>query len=143
MDRGALDAALVTGTTADGWCPEGRIAEDGHISERYPLGELPGADYAARTRRNVIDTDATVIIYFGRVENSPGTQLTLEQCIVQNKPYLLLNAEIDSETDSVQKIQEFISAHNATRLNIAGPRAQQATGAYQYCYAVLLRVLSY
>lgn len=142
MDRGALDAALATDTAADGWCPQGRIAEDGQIPDHYPLRELPGADYAARTLQNVIDTDATVIIYFGRVENSPGTQLTLEQCIVQNKPYLLLNIEIDSKTDATRKILDLISTHNVTRLNFAGPRAREAAGAYEYSLGVLLRVLN-
>ena len=49
VDRGALDAALDARFPCGGWCPEGRIAEDGFIAPRYPLVELAGGDYAGRT----------------------------------------------------------------------------------------------
>ena len=35
VDRAALDAALESGVEAGGWCPEGRMAQDGIISEKY------------------------------------------------------------------------------------------------------------
>ena len=59
VDRGALDAALKASISCGGWGPKGRKAEDGPIPERYPLQELPGADYLHRTRRNVVDSDGT------------------------------------------------------------------------------------
>src|SRR5210317_1948565 len=65
VDRGALDAALTLGRVCGGWCPEGRLADDGPIPARYPLQELPGGGYRARTRRNVRDSDATLIVTFG------------------------------------------------------------------------------
>lgn len=34
VDRAALDAALVAGFPCGGWCPAGRLAEDGEIPER-------------------------------------------------------------------------------------------------------------
>jgi hypothetical protein len=37
IDRGAPDAALAWGFPCGGWCPPGRLAEDGRIPERYPL----------------------------------------------------------------------------------------------------------
>ncbi len=40
-DRAALDAALALGVDAGGWCPDGRLAEDGKIPENYPVKELP------------------------------------------------------------------------------------------------------
>jgi Circularly permutated YpsA SLOG family len=33
IDRGALDAALAWGFPCSGWCPPGRLAEDGRIPE--------------------------------------------------------------------------------------------------------------
>jgi len=41
VDRAALDAALLAGFPCGGWCPPGRLAEDGEIPERYPLTPLP------------------------------------------------------------------------------------------------------
>ena len=34
VDRAALDAALESGVEAGGWCPEGRMAEDGTIPDK-------------------------------------------------------------------------------------------------------------
>ena len=79
VDRAALDAALESGVSAGGWCPEGRQAEDGPIAEKYPLQELPDGSYKERTLKNVQDSDATVIIYFESI--SGGTEETLSFCI--------------------------------------------------------------
>ena len=76
IDRGALDAALELSAPCGGWCPDGRKAEDGRIPAHYPLTELKGADYPARTRRNVEDSDATLIVYNSRLTG--GTLLTLD-----------------------------------------------------------------
>jgi hypothetical protein len=40
VDRGALDAALVAGFPCGGWCPAGRLAEDGEIPSATPLTPL-------------------------------------------------------------------------------------------------------
>jgi len=59
VDRGALDAALDAGFPCGGWCPEGRMAEDGVIPVHYPLAELAGGGYEERTLANVLDSDGT------------------------------------------------------------------------------------
>src|SRR5256885_2018978 len=65
-DRAALDAAMEACVECGGWCPAGRMAEDGVIPDRYPVIELPeGGGYEQRTLRNVLDSDATVILSFG------------------------------------------------------------------------------
>src|SRR5207253_6756726 len=65
VDRGALDAALALQVECGGWCPAGRLAEDGTIPKRYPVVELPDARYAERTAQNVADSDGTLIISNG------------------------------------------------------------------------------
>ena len=89
VDRGALDAALAAGFPCGGWCPEGRMAEDGTIPSHYPLTELPGAQYKQRTKRNVMDSDATLVIYFG--ELSGGTERTVRYCEQLRKPVLVVD----------------------------------------------------
>ena len=130
VDRGALDAALASGSPCGGWCPEGRLAEDGAISDIYPLQELPNGHYRHRTRKNVEDSDGTVIIYFGALEG--GTELTLQCCIQLQKPYKLIDAAEFTESRAAQIITEFISTHHIERLNVAGPRASEEPLAYPY-----------
>lgn len=62
VDRAALDAALDippgSGVEAGGWCPEGRLAEDGRVPHKYPLNDLraqvirsaPSRTYSTATR---------------------------------------------------------------------------------------------
>jgi len=133
VDRAALDAALECGIDCGGWCPEGRQEEDGIILEKYPLKELPQGDYKARTKQNVIDSDGTIIIYFGTPVG--GTELTLRYCIDTNTPYCLIDAEEISIARAVQKIQLF--TYGKHTINIAGPRASSEPDAYEYAKAVV------
>ena len=140
MDRAALDAALEAGVECGGWCPEGRKAEDGVLPIRYPLIELTGAGYRQRTIRNVLDSQGTVIIYFG--SPAGGTVQTLHFCIREKRPYLLLDAGEFGVERSSERIASFVEKHGITVLNIAGPRASREPGAYRYVYDVMSKYLN-
>jgi hypothetical protein len=60
-DRAGLDFAIETGLEHGGYVPRGRKAEDGRIDDRYNLFELSTSSYPARTRRNIEESDGTVI----------------------------------------------------------------------------------
>ncbi len=64
-DRGGLDAAIHCGLSHGGWCPKGRIAEDGVITTKYHLNEMASPEYLPRTKANVFDSDATIIFTYG------------------------------------------------------------------------------
>jgi hypothetical protein len=130
VDRGALDTALAAGVECGGWCPGGRLAEDGRIPNRYPLIELPGAGYPERTARNVAESDGTLIITFGDLQG--GTRTTLECCIQQRKPHLVIDAAICSAPDAVRRAREFVQRFTIRTLNVAGPRASEAADAYDF-----------
>jgi hypothetical protein len=50
-DRAALDAAISLKCDTGGWCPKGRIAEDGIISDIYLVNELDTKGYRQRTKK--------------------------------------------------------------------------------------------
>ena len=139
MDRGALDAALDAGVECGGTCPAGRIAEDGVIPEKYPLTEFDSAVYADRTRQNVIDSDATLIVRFGQLEG--GTAFTQRCCQRENKPCLEVDASQDQQTVLVPGILAFIRQHQVQVLNVAGPRASKIPSAQETTKQLLTRVL--
>ena len=62
VDRAALDWAIEKGWPHGGYCPKGRIAEDGLIPGKYNLKEIKSGKYRIRTRLNVIHSDATLIL---------------------------------------------------------------------------------
>lgn len=139
MDRGALDAALETGIECGGTCPAGRKAENGIIPEKYPLTELDSIGYSDRTRKNVIDSDATLIIHFGQLEG--GTAFTRQCCIDENKPYLEIDASKADQDDLVQHILNYIRQNRIQVLNIAGPRASKVPSAQEQTRLLLKALL--
>src|SRR5260370_11209323 len=76
-DRAGLDFAIETGLEHGRYVPRGRKAEDGSIDERYNLVELSTSSYPARTRRNIEESNGTVIFSLQRLL-SGGTKLTWE-----------------------------------------------------------------
>lgn len=139
VDRGALDAALACGAPCGGWCPSGRVAEDGVIGARYPLTELAHGHYRERTLRNVQDSDGTVILYFEVLEG--GTELTARYCRKYRKPHLLFDGERMTIAEAASRIAAFVAGHGVRTLNVAGPRASKAPGAHEYARRVIEAVL--
>jgi predicted Rossmann fold nucleotide-binding protein DprA/Smf involved in DNA uptake len=140
VDRGALDAALAAGSPCGGWCPAGRRAEDGPIATKYPLNETASEQYRVRTRQNVIDSDATLVIYFGALEG--GTACTVEYCRELRKPCYALDGEYYAPAQAARLIAQFIAEHAIATLNVAGPRASKQAQAQRYTQAALALVLN-
>ncbi len=124
-DRGALDFAIRYGLEHGGWCPQGRRAEDGALDEIYQLRETSSVKYDQRTRWNVRDSDATLLVTIGR-ELSGGTGLTAQVAQRQGKPWLHVSRETTADLrEAGHQVREFLLQHNVHRLNVAGPRASQ------------------
>ncbi len=122
-DRAALDWALVHRVPHGGWCPQGRLAEDGPIPDHYQLRETPLADYAQRTEWNVRDADATVIFSLAS-ELSGGSLRTLELARKYGKPCLHLTPNSPTASQA-KRLRAFLDEHQVKVLNVAGPRASQ------------------
>ena len=134
-DRAALDIALEVKIPCGGWCPAGRKAEDGIIHKKYPLLELDRGDYDDRTRKNVEESDGTVIFYESKLQG--GSLLTRDWCRQVGKPILLLELEQTDITRSAGYIMEFCQNQQIHKLNIAGPRKSESEHIYQFVYLVL------
>ena len=135
VDRGALDSAIARRFPCGGWCPAGRLAEDGQIPDHYPVVEVEEGGYKQRTLRNVLDSDGTAILYFGQIEG--GTEQTLLFCIKNHKPYKLVDAEEVSAERAALLLASFVQQYGIERLNVAGPRQSRAPKAHAYAYTVI------
>ena len=89
VDRAALDAAIAVGLEHGGWCPRGRLAEDGVIPSEYQLRETWSADYPVRTEQNVRDSDGTLILGHGPLQG--GTDLTWRMAKRHAKPCFVVD----------------------------------------------------
>lgn len=139
VDRGALDAALDARFPCGGWCPPGRQAEDGRIPARYPLTELEHGGYSERTLKNVLETDATLILCRGEIEG--GTAHTRDCCTAHGKPLLVIDAAHSNGREAAEAIGAFIERENIAVLNVAGPRASKWPEAHDYAYAAISHLL--
>lgn len=139
VDRAALDVALALSLLVGGWCPKGRLAEDGTIPDRYPLRETLEPDYETRTRRNVEDTDGTLILNLGVLDG--GTALTTDHARQIGKPCLVVTLEDGIDPAA---FRAWLDTNRIAILNVAGPRESKRPGVYAAaacCLEVLLRLV--
>jgi hypothetical protein len=168
VDRGTLDAALALEVECGGWCPAGRLAEDGMIPERYPVMELTDGGYAERTAQNVADSDGTLVISNGKPIG--GTRETVERCVEMQKPFLIIDCKLVTINQAIDLALRFVCqlcsranprdlTNVRTRLtaerapdrrrdlgrtivlNVAGPRASQWQEGHALTYQIISAIL--
>ena len=135
VDRGALDAAISMGIEHGGWCPRGRLAEDGRIPPRYRLVETKTALYRARTEQNVIDSDGTLILF--RATLRGGTELTRRLAVQHGKPHLLVDL---AQPLDVSVIRQWLLTAAIEVLNVAGPRESSSPGIADECQQLIREI---
>ncbi len=123
VDRAALDVAMALGIACGGWVPRGRLAEDGPLSRIYPMRETAARSYATRTRLNVRDSDATLILCRGRP--SGGTALTVDFAERLAKPVRIVDLDAP---EPVADSRAWIAETGVRVLNVAGPRESSSPG---------------
>jgi hypothetical protein len=128
-DRAALDAGTESGFPIGGSCPAGRMAEDGPIDLAYPLVETEGG-YESRTRKNVEDSDGTVVFFKGYLHG--GTEKTVAFCKELAKPHTMVDIELVPADVAVDKVLSFVADYKIRVLNVAGPRQSHCPSIYTY-----------
>ena len=83
-----------------------------------------------RTRKNVEDSDGTLIITSGAA--SGGTLRTLEFCQLLSRPHIVIDASKTSESAAAAEIIHFVDEHAIQVLNIAGPRLSGWAAGYGF-----------
>ena len=137
VDRAALDAAIKLKIPHGGYCPKGRLAEDGIIPTKYNLIEHDSTEYANRTFENVLSSDGTLLLHSSTISN--GTELTKEYCIEVIKPFVTINILWESELIG-SIIQHWLQGNSINILNVAGPRESEGA-IYSVSKQVLLHLL--
>jgi hypothetical protein len=121
VDRAALDVAMRLGIAHGGWVPLGRLAEDGTLPSYYQLQEMPTEDYAARTEKNVLDSDGTLLI--SRGSPTGGTDYTRKMALKHGKQLLHIDLSLGQRlSDAGSLIASWVEMNRIETLNVAGPR---------------------
>jgi len=125
VDRAGLEAAVAAGFPIGGYCPKGRLAEDGTIPEMYPMIEMDSPESCYRTEKNVLDSDGTLILNKGELTH--GTLLTHEFTVKYGKPNLIVQLDVQDIIKPEQVIR-WIDGQFITVLNVAGPKESKCPG---------------
>ena len=134
-DRAALDFAINHGYPHGGWAPRGREAEDGPIPDKYQLTEIPDGGYRQRTKRNVQDSDGTLIINIGELDG--GTKATQIFTQKLGRPCFVAQLDTADLTQVATLVAEWLQSHHIAALNVAGPRESKRPGIYRLSYGLL------
>ncbi|CAG8754007.1 44936_t:CDS:1, partial [Gigaspora margarita] len=116
------------------WCPLGKIAKDGKIDSKYPIKETLATDYKQRTKWNVFDANATLIILSSSTFNTnlDGTGFTINMTEKHKKPCLQICLEIvlvgdcldlnEGTKKKIDQVLNWIKNNKIKHLNMASPR---------------------
>ena len=146
VDRGALLAAMDLGLDWGGWAPKGWVSEDGAIPSIYrvKMREHASANYLGRTRRNVIDSNATLIIV-NSYPVSGGTLKTRFFTQEAGRPHFVVAL---GEASAAEKVRTWLGSLFAAEhpspfvLNVAGPRKSKSGGIQKRTRRFLAEVLA-
>lgn len=124
VDRLAYDVAIHMGIPYDGTVPKNRRSEDGIVPMKYHgLTESGSADYLVRTRKNVLDADATLIFCLEKFKG--GTKRTYEMALEESRIALVIryvDGQFLGGPKSVEVAARTFFENDVKILNIAGPR---------------------
>lgn len=134
-DQAALDAALALNIPHGGWLPKGRKTENGPLSLRYALQELPSSRYRDRTEKNILTADGTMIFSFGPL--SGGSALTEALAIRHDRPFLHIDFDLVNRTQAIIQVEAWLQTMQIAIVNVAGPRASSEPRIYEAVYVLL------
>ena len=134
-DQAGLHAGRALGIKTGGTAPPGFMTDAGPcptLKHLYGLeeGESDPSTYPKRTRKNVLDSDGTVL--FGNMI-SPGCRLTLRYCIALRKPF-----SINPDAD---ELRAFIKSSTILVLNVAGNRERTNPGIFNSTMDTIMAAL--
>ena len=139
-DRAALDIAIKLNIPHGGWIPKGRKTEDGILPDKYQLKEMPTANYPARTEKNLLDSDGTLIISYGNLTG--GSALTRKLAKKHKSPWIHVDMDKLSVSDAVKTVRSWIDRNKIQVLNVAGARASKDPEIYKTAVEILETVLT-
>ena len=139
-DRAALDFAIKHHIPHGGWVPKGRKTEDGTLDQKYQLQKMPTDEYSKRTEKNIVDSDATLILSHASLTG--GSALTQSLADKHGKPCIHIDLSKVDIRKAVLIINIWIHRYQIKVLNVAGPRGSKDPKIYQATIDLLEAVLA-
>jgi len=128
-ERAALEVAIKLDITHGGWVPKDRLAENGIIPETYQLNEAHSTGNTDHMEKNVLESDATLIISRGGLTG--GALIAQKIAIISGCPCLHLDLYMTPVLQSVSIISSWIRLNRIEVLNVTGQKSDPDSIIYQ------------
>jgi hypothetical protein len=118
VELAALDAAIRMEIPHEGWCYRDRKTDGGVLPERYNVREIKNPSYFERLKKNIIDSDGTVVLTSG--QRTVGSKAVKNLAVKHNKPFLDVNLGEHSLNHTISLIREWMTNHEIDMIYFTG-----------------------
>ena len=120
VELAALDAAIKLNIPHNGWTYKRRTPEADVLPEQYSVKEIANPSYFERLEKNIIDSEGTVILTYGRL--IIGSNATKVLANKHNKPCLLLELNECTLNHAISSIRKWMDNHEINEIFFTGSK---------------------
>ena len=120
VEIAALDAAIRLDIPHGGWCYRNRKTDGGVLPENYNVKEIDNPSYFERLKKNIIDSDGTVVLTHGQMV--VGSKAVKDLADKHNKPLLNVNLGDHPLDHTVSLIRQWMTNHEIDTIYFTGSK---------------------
>ena len=135
VERAALDTAIKLGILHGGWILKGRMTSGGKLPYKYKLKEMPASSYIKCIEKNVIDSDGTLIISSGKLNDR--TYESRKMAVKNNRPWLHIDLNKTDTFEAASIINIWLEKYAIKIINVVGSQIDKESNIYQYTIKIL------
>jgi hypothetical protein len=134
----ALDASIKLGIGYGGWIPKGDLSDIGTHANRYNLVEMPTANRTESFKKNIRESDGTLILSHG---TSSGDMKNITSVIRRySSPLLHVDLNNTSAFNAASLINDWIIDNDLNILHVTGPTQSEDDKIYPATLDILQAV---
>ncbi|MBN1931265.1 MAG: hypothetical protein JW786_06615 [Desulfobacterales bacterium] len=134
-ERAALDTAMKLGILYGGWILKGRMTSEGRLPYKYKLKEMPESSYIKCIERNVIDSDGTLIISYGKLNDR--TYDARKMAVKNNRPRLHIDLNQMGAFEAASIINTWLEKYAVKIIHVVGSQADKESNIYDNTIKIL------
>ena len=120
-ERAALDAAIKLDIPCGGWISKERSSSDPFILEKYQLQEMPAGGTTGLVEKNVLESDAILIISNGKLTG--GAEVSRKLAVISRRHLLHIDLHMTPAIQAASIISSWLRLNKVEILYVTGPEA--------------------
>ena len=137
-ERAALDAAIKLGMAYGGYIPKEDSSSDGMNADRYNLIEMPTADRTESFKKNIRESNGTLMLSHGALPSHvKNTKKTIQR---YSTPLLHLDLKSTNAFNAASLINDWLIDNDLNILHVTGPTENEDDQIYSATLDILQAV---